>query len=195
MKVRLREMPAERHLELAPAFIREAVAGLPLRAALERPEDDPEPGKLRADLDLYTESGNVFVRGRLAGWIEVACSRCVEAASVKVDEELAVTYMPAAQARALEAEAEAAAEEDDDAVVEGEDVYPMADDEVDLAPMLREQVILAVPFAPLCREACEGLCPRCGKNRNLEPCPCPTEVPDPRLAALGNIKLGDDGQA
>ncbi|HET6612271.1 MAG TPA: DUF177 domain-containing protein [Kofleriaceae bacterium] len=200
MNVRLHEMPTERHFELDAAFIRDALAGLPMRAALERPADDPAPGKVRVDIDLYSESGNVFVRGRIEGWVEVACSRCVEAASVAVDEDLAITYLPAAKAQAIADEAEekllrAGDEPATAEIAEAADVYPMAEDEVDLAPMLREQVILAVPFAPLCDEVCRGLCPRCGENRNRTPCDCPTEVTDPRWAALTGVKVDNGGRA
>jgi uncharacterized protein len=38
--------------------------------------------------------------------------------------------------------------------------------------MLREQVILAEPMHPLCREECLGICPVCGRDRNLAPCEC-----------------------
>ena len=38
-----------------------------------------------------------------------------------------------------------------------------------------EQVVLAIPAKVLCREECRGLCPRCGADRNREPCDCPEE--------------------
>ena len=45
-------------------------------------------------------------------------------------------------------------------------------DEVDLAPLLREAMILALPTRPLCSEDCQGLCPHCGGNRNQGACSC-----------------------
>ena len=50
--------------------------------------------------------------------------------------------------------------------------------------LLREQFYLALPMKPLCREECQGLCPQCGVNRNVEACQCSTRWDDPRLAAL-----------
>ena len=46
--------------------------------------------------------------------------------------------------------------------------------------------IPALQAYPLCREDCLGLCPRCGADRNTEPCAC-APVPDPRWAALGEL--------
>ena len=54
--------------------------------------------------------------------------------------------------------------------------------------MLREQFVLAVPFAPLCREDCKGLCPQCGIDLNTGTCACEKPV-DPRLAALKGLKI------
>ena len=47
-----------------------------------------------------------------------------------------------------------------------EDAYPLAGDELDLEPLARDAVLLDLPLAPLCSEACLGLCPQCGTNWN-----------------------------
>jgi uncharacterized protein len=48
---------------------------------------------------------------------------------------------------------------------------------IDLESLIRENVILALPFRPLCRESCLGLCNRCGSNLNNGPCGCEAEKP------------------
>ena len=63
-------------------------------------------------------------------------------------------------------------------------------DAVDLSPLIREQIILALPTRPLCQEGCKGLCPQCGADRNAAPCGCPTMSGDPRLAVLRDLKVG-----
>jgi uncharacterized protein len=203
MKVALRELPTSRSIAIGNALIREAIADLPLRVALERPDNDPSAGAGHAELELYAESDNVFARGALTGWLEVACSRCVGPVRVPVDEALTVTFMPIAKLPADD-DADAAyiggalsrdADGDDGDSYDGFsltaddlDVYPYEGDAVDLEPLLREQFILAVPFAPLCREDCKGLCPQCGGDRNLAACACQPPL-DPRLAALRDIEL------
>lgn len=51
---------------------------------------------------------------------------------------------------------------------------------------LWQNAALALPAKVLCSEACRGLCPHCGANRNRTPCACHEAAPDPRLSALGN---------
>jgi uncharacterized protein len=61
---------------------------------------------------------------------------------------------------------------------------------IDLTPLLREEVILATPQAPLCRPDCRGLCPVCGQD--LNEAPHGHEAPsDERWAALKAFKAGD----
>jgi uncharacterized protein len=55
----------------------------------------------------------------------------------------------------------------------------------EVMPFLREALLLAFPYAPVCDEACQGLCPKCGANRNVDKCECKIERIDPRLAILG----------
>ena len=54
--------------------------------------------------------------------------------------------------------------------------------------MVREEVLLGVPDAPLCRPDCAGLCPTCGADRNVGPCDCDTAVRDERWAALDQLR-------
>jgi uncharacterized protein len=62
-------------------------------------------------------------------------------------------------------------------------------DEIDLAPLVQEQVLLALPTRPLCREDCRGLCPQCGLNLNEHQCNCHGERLDSRLAILRTLKF------
>jgi uncharacterized protein len=185
MKVPIREIPCHRRFELDPRFVGTAVSGLPMRAALERPDDDATAGGGAAELDLYMEDQNVFVRGQLDGWVEVACSRCVGPVKLVVSEPITVTYLPHAEVAAEDTEL---AGDEVEVGEEDMDVYSYEGEEVDLAPLLREQIILAVPFAPLCSEDCKGLCPVCGIDLNTATCTCEQKPIDPRWAALRNLK-------
>ena len=186
MKVRLVDLPAHRHIELPSTFVRETIEGLPLYTALERPAEDPEAGSATADLNLYTEGGNVFARGKLRGWLAAACSRCVASVKVPVDESISVTFMPRHQ---LPDEATGPADEGADLTEDDLDVFPYDGEEIDLTALLREQLVLALPFAPLCTDDCKGLCPVCGTDLNQTTCSCDRTPIDPRLAALKDIKL------
>ena len=57
-----------------------------------------------------------------------------------------------------------------------------------LEDVLREQVLLALPVRTLCRPDCKGLCPRCGANRNNQPCTCDEGPRDLRWEALAGLR-------
>jgi uncharacterized protein len=188
MKVRLHELPVRRTIDLPSEFVRAAVSGLPIRAALERPEDDAQAGEAHADLELTAEGASVFARGSIEGWVEVACSRCIGPVRVPIRERVHVTFLPRNQVPHdfdLEDDDEFEIEPTEDDL----DLYPYDAEEVDLEPLLREQVILAIPFAPLCRDDCKGLCVKCGTDLNQQSCGCERNVVDPRLGPLKDLKV------
>ncbi len=59
--------------------------------------------------------------------------------------------------------------------------------QIDLAPLVREEMLLAIPINPLCRDDCKGLCPICGENLNETTCNHEDEAVDPRLAVLKEL--------
>ena len=61
--------------------------------------------------------------------------------------------------------------------------------ELDLAAWARDALVLAVPDQILCRPECAGLCPICGENLNEHPDHAHEREPDPRWAALRDLKL------
>ncbi len=184
MKVPLRELPLKRTFELSTEYVDGLISGLPMRKALGCTAT--EPGEGSADLDFYIEGDNVFARGRLKAWVELACSRCLVNVKHEIDEEIMVTFLPGGM---VPNEDGSEAEEDDEGEGEAEDTYAYEGEEIDVEPLLRERLVLAVPFAPLCKTDCLGLCSACGANRNDSECGCDRKVVDPRLAALKDFKV------
>lgn len=68
-----------------------------------------------------------------------------------------------------------------------EDAPVVVEDSVDLEGVFRDAVVLELPFTPLCRADCLGLCPSCGFNLNDEPDHSHDEPIDPRWAALAGL--------
>jgi uncharacterized protein len=66
-------------------------------------------------------------------------------------------------------------------------VVPPGVNAVDIAEDVRQTIVLSVPLKILCSEACKGLCPRCGKNRNIEECHCAETTTDPRWEQLRTL--------
>lgn len=64
------------------------------------------------------------------------------------------------------------------------DAYLIEDGRLDLAPLVRETILLELDVERLCRDDCAGLCPVCGLDRNTTECSCDTTAGDGRWAAL-----------
>jgi uncharacterized protein len=75
---------------------------------------------------------------------------------------------------------------------EDDEVSMLQDDLVDLEPLLRDAVVLALPFQPLCEDDCPGLCVDCGARLADDPEHTHEEAVDPRWAAL--VELTDAHQ-
>jgi uncharacterized protein len=172
--VSLREIPPEglhRDYDLGGSFA---------AAAFEGTEVDTTASSVRASIDLHRTGHEVLARGVLEGELTVVCSRCAGVATVPVASPLEVVFLP----RGAE-ELAAVGEE----TLDEPDVVHYDEDLIDLAQTLREELLLALPLAPLCRETCKGLCARCGKDLNEGPCDCPDEPRDDRWSTLKNVKL------
>ncbi len=195
LRVAVRDLPVTRHAVIEPTLVAEVVAGMPLREALADERGAAvDSGEL--DVELYADETTIFVKGTIKGTIAIACSRCVAPMMIELDEPLQVTYVPAADAPPRpDADrpdgGRPSADADDDGVeltADALDVFPYDGETVDLEALVREQFVLAVPYAPLCREDCQGLCAQCGADKNVAPCDCARPV-DPRFAALAGVKL------
>jgi uncharacterized protein len=183
--VLVRDLPTHRRFVVPATQVGEWLKGLPMRDALGAPDPDPDAGEGTAELDLYADGAHAFATGTFVGGLTVACSRCVNPVRLPIDEALRVTFMPPAEMpKDEDADAEDGAE-----IAEGDlDVFPFDGERIDLEPLFREQFVLSVPYAPLCKEDCKGLCPQCGTDLNTASCQCEKPI-DPRLAALKGLKL------
>ena len=154
-------------------------------------------GPLAVSLDLTNVEGLVAVTGVLEGTIVRECVRCLKGYEDPLAFSVRAAFIPEpkstprhpkrvdsrkAHAKVVEAEPE----EDLD------DQYHYQGNQLELAPMLREHVILSAPMQPLCSDDCLGLCARCGKNLNEGPCQCAEELPTPtfRVVQVSNLKTG-----
>ncbi len=180
--VLVRDLPLHRRFDVSPTQVADWLRGLPMRDALGAPEGDPQAGEGHAELDLYADGSHVFAAGQFDGHLHVACSRCVGPVRLEMHDKLRVTFMPPGEMPEEEEEEGVEVREED------LDVFQFDGETVDLEPLLREQFVLAVPFAPLCKEDCKGLCPQCGIDLNTGTCSCEKPL-DPRLAALKGLKL------
>jgi uncharacterized protein len=133
------------------------------------------PKGARIELDMLLESvvEGVLVSGTAVAPVEGECARCLDPISTE-DNDVEVEFTE------LFAYPDSMTEETTDE----DEIHRLVDDKVDLEPVVRDAVVLALPAAPLCREDCPGLCPECGGRwADLGP-DHRHETIDPRWAAL-----------
>ena len=69
--------------------------------------------------------------------------------------------------------------------------HEVHDDHVDLEPLIRDAVVLALPFQPVCRPDCPGLDPETGERLADVPDREPSQIVDPRWSALAAFQASD----
>jgi uncharacterized protein len=133
-------------------------------------------------IDVHKDAEAYRLVGTVATRLQLECGRCLETFEIPVDSRFELRYVPEIAAASGDAEREVS--EDDLTTA----FYK--EDSIDLAELMHEQFVLALPMKPLCADACKGLCPHCGTNLNKETCDCNPTWTDPRLAALEGLIKG-----
>ena len=139
------------------------------------------PPGLDVRLTYYRSGADLIFNGTFAGEFTGFCGRCLEQYGFTLDQDFAFVLTPEKR------KSERGAEE-----LHGSDLglSTYSGDEIDLAPLIAEQVMLALPTRPLCSDDCRGLCRACGANLNTEACDCSANTGDPRMAIFRNLKVG-----
>ncbi|HKD65200.1 MAG TPA: DUF177 domain-containing protein [Candidatus Binataceae bacterium] len=130
-------------------------------------------------LSHYRSGTELFFSGSLGAEVTATCARCAEDFSVATKRDFRFVLAPKSMGDLNGKDLNA--EDLEFSLYDGE--------EVEVSPLIREQLLLALPTRPLCQEGCRGLCSQCGANLNLNPCSCSTQTLDPRLEALRSLKL------
>jgi uncharacterized protein len=171
----LEREPVEFDLELEPEEVdmggeAEQVGPLGAKGRAEVIHEHRGPREIVADIRL---------KGSFQGKFEVPCARCVEPVEIPLAADFDLIFRPLG--------VDGDAPERSITAPETEIGYYQGDS-LALEDVLREQVLLSLPVRTLCKEDCKGLCPRCGANRNNQPCTCDEGQNDPRWEALGGLR-------
>ena len=128
------------------------------------PADRPIDGELL--LESIVEG--ILVSARLAGTFHLRCARCLREFDAQFSVEVNELFT---------------SEPD-----EGSDDYPLTPEgHLEPEQMVRDAVGVELPFSPLCKPDCLGLCPVCGGDRNVGECPGDHQEVDPRWSALDDV--------
>lgn len=133
-------------------------------------------GPLRLTGVIESVVEGLLVRGTLTAPLRLSCARCLRDVEQTVAADVVEMFS------------------DPDEVDADADVdpgYEIVDGALDLDTLLRDALVPAVPYRPLCREDCKGLCATCGANHNVEQCDCTDTITDSRWLALEGLRLPD----
>ena len=137
----------------------------------------PEGSDIDLNLRLESVHDGILVSGTAVVAIHGECSRCLDPIDYDLDVDVQELYLFDATTVGGE-------------TVEDDQMYEVQDETIDLEPMLRDAVITQLPFQPVCREDCQGLCAQCGARLEDDP-EHHHEVLDPRWSALSGLLKQD----
>jgi uncharacterized protein len=134
----------------------------------------PEGSTIEFELRLEAVMEGVLVTGQARADLDGECARCLG----EIHDEIVADFQ------------ELFAYEESGTATEGEDedAGRLEGDLLDLEPVLRDAVVLMLPFQPLCQDDCPGLCTECGARLADDPGHQHEEPVDPRWAALQGLR-------
>jgi uncharacterized protein len=172
LRIKIKEIPEE------GLSVDQAVTPELLRDALTGTDADVERTAASIALNLHKVGEDVIASGRLNATLGLSCVACLAPTRLDANVGVRAVFRP---------------DVDPD---NEEDLFPHDRKEVDLWPMVREQIILTMPMSIRCKDDCKGLCATCGADRNTVDCghalPDMTEEAKPKaspFAALKDLKL------
>ncbi|MFZ3062258.1 MAG: DUF177 domain-containing protein [Actinomycetota bacterium] len=144
--------------------------------AIKKGEERIELAKApRLDLGLRNVGNRILASGSLRGEVFLDCSRCLIRFKYPMEIGISELFRKPGEFR------------EEKLPVEEERAFAIVNDEIDLAPMAEQAMLLFLPMKPLCKQVCKGLCPVCGENLNKRPHVHEGEEIDSRLIALKKL--------
>ena len=141
----------------------------------------PEGSPIEFDVRLEAVMEGVLVTGTARAELAGECARCL----ADIHDEVVGDF----QELFVYVDKGVTGNEEDD------DIRRLEGDQLDLEPLLRDSVVLALPFQPLCQDDCPGLCVECGASLADEPGHQHEDAVDPRWAALQALAQDRDDEA
>jgi len=138
---------------------------------------------------LHRVRDGVLVQGQFSVQLTSPCKRCLAEVVTEIPVPFTLNLMSRARFEENEVEDDERSGRAGSFSLEDVDQDWFDGKTIDFDPILREQLLLALPMQVLCREECRGLCSVCGQDLNVKSCGCELKAIDPRLAKLKDIKI------
>jgi uncharacterized protein len=135
---------------------------------------------LQSEAKIRRVEQSVLIKGEVQAILKLRCARCLKEFSYPLASSFDLTLHPL-KGTGFTEETELFANELESNFFEGEEIH--------LSEIACEQIFLEIPIQPLCQEACNGLCPNCGKDLNLSTCDCMEKEIRTGFDVLKKLKL------
>lgn len=172
------------------------------KSALKPHTKAPRP--IQTHFSLRKVDEVVVVSGRIDTYVQLLCSRCANIFKLDCKPQFSglfckdpvmagVGYLqgqkPSGQNKGHARHAHD--ESHEMMVTEGKDldITYLSQDFIDLKELLTEHLQLQIPFQPLCREDCKGMCPNCGSDLNVGRCACSKVAKTNPFSVLKDLKI------
>jgi len=132
-----------------------------------------------AEIKVSRSGDRIFCDGRARMSTLLECSRCLIEYTSDLNVVFNEVYLPAP---------ETFEEDEYELTVKASGSAYYSNDEIYFDGLIREQLLLALPMKPLCKEDCRGICSKCGEDLNNNLCGCKNDGIDPRWIPLKKLK-------
>ena len=172
--ISLRDLPHQ------AGSVKEVELSVPAPADLGNAMIGAKPGSpVRMQATLTSMADGVLASGSAQVHIAGECGRCLDESNYEQDIDFSeMFFLPQVAAKLTE----------DSEAEDADELFTISDeDSVDLEPVLRDALVLKLPFQPLCSDDCPGLCQECGQRLADLPADHHHEILDPRWSALRSL--------
>ena len=131
-------------------------------------------------LSVAREFDHIRVQGNVGTTVRLTCSRCLSEFTSELSSNFTIFYTKAATAQP-----------EDEVELDEQDLISAtySGDEIDFSDEVAEQILLEIPYKPLCSEACNGLCASCGTDLNNFDCTCKSNAVSMAFSSLQGLKV------
>lgn len=143
-------------------------------------ENNPGPVPVSGSAKLVRTPDGILVTAEAHLKLVRPCRRCLELTTSEVTLSFEEEFVPSIDIITGLPLSQAEISEDPELLIDEHHI-------LDLTEVLRQYAVMETARVALCRPDCKGLCPTCGRNRNLVECGCSAKAVDPRLAALAGL--------
>jgi uncharacterized protein len=158
----------------------EPIADFPALVSVQEAGECTFLEPLHLDFTIAKEFRQIRVHAHVATKVRLACSRCLIAFDTDLESDFTVFYSNATEIP-IEEEVSLTAEDLISA--------PYVGDYIDFTNEIEEQVLLEIPYKPLCHDECKGICVKCGADLNSGECGCDRSGTGLAFSALKNFTV------